>query len=125
MCFAITIRRFASRLWAVNSHDKVLSVGTVNESNSNQDSSTPQPNSSRGPGQWANEFPKPDCVAPTYGEVAWGCGYRQMDWWGTSGACPQVAGLAALTLEVNPTLTPDQVYNIIRRIGPDVSVRAG
>jgi serine protease AprX len=102
-------------IWGVNSHDMVMSVGTVNENNSNQDSATPHPNSSRGPGQWAHSTTKPDCVAPTYGEVVWGCGYRHMDWWGTSGACPQVAGLAALLLSANPALSPAQVYNIIRR----------
>lgn len=32
---------------------------------------------------------------------------------GTSAACPQVAGLAALILSVNPNLTQQQVYNII------------
>jgi subtilisin family serine protease len=37
-----------------------------------------------------------------------------MEWWGTSGACPQVAGLAALILSVNPTLQPAQVGDIIR-----------
>ena len=102
-------------IWAVNSHDRVISVGTVNEKESNRDSTTPHANSSRGPGQWAEELPKPDCVAPTYGRVVWGCGYRIMDWWGTSGACPQVAGLAALILSVSPGLTPRQVGDIIRR----------
>jgi subtilisin family serine protease len=101
-------------IWAVNSHDRVLSVGTVNQAETNQDPSTPHANSSRGPGQWAQEYLKPDCVAPTYGEVVWGCGYRVMDWWGTSGACPQVAGLAALILAVNPLLSPHEVAEIIR-----------
>lgn len=102
-------------IWGVNSHDRVFSVGTVNAENSNRDPSTPHANSSRGPGQWAQEHPKPDCVAPTYGNVVWGCGYRWMDWWGTSGACPQVAGLAALMLSVNPRLRPDEVAAIIRQ----------
>ena len=101
-------------IWAANSHEKVLSVGTVNEANSNRDPATPHANSSRGPGQWSGDLPKPDCVAPTYGEVVWGCGYRQMDWWGTSGACPQVAGLAALMLSVNVALSPARVGDIIR-----------
>ncbi|MFN3232275.1 MAG: S8 family peptidase [Alphaproteobacteria bacterium] len=101
-------------IWAANSHDRVLSIGTVNENESNRDPATPHSNSSRGPGEWAQDLPKPDCVAPTYGRVVWGCGYRIMDWWGTSGACPQVAGLAALILSVNPRLTPRRVGDIIR-----------
>ncbi len=101
-------------IWGANSHDQVLSIGTVNANESNTDTSTPHPNSSRGPGQWAHEFPKPDCVAPTYGEVVWGCGYRYMDWWGTSGACPQVAGLAALMLAQDSSLTPAQVGDRVR-----------
>lgn len=100
-------------IWAVNSSDRVLSVGTVDENGSNQEPGK-HANSSRGPGQWANAFPKPDCVAPTYGQVVWGCGYRDMVWWGTSGACPQVAGLAALMLAIDPALTPQQVGDIIR-----------
>jgi serine protease AprX len=102
-------------IWAANSLDVVMSVGTVDENNSNQDEATPHPNSSRGPGQWARSGTKPDCVAPTYGEVVWGCDYEERDWWGTSGACPQVAGLAALLLSANPALSPMQIYNIIRR----------
>jgi serine protease AprX len=103
-----------STIWAMNSHDKVISVGTVDRAGSNQDPATAHRNSSRGPGEWAVDFPKPDCVAPTYGTVVWGCGYRWMEWWGTSGACPQVAGLAALMLSANPSLTPARIAEIIR-----------
>jgi serine protease AprX len=107
-------------IWAVNSHDQVISVGTVNADNSNRDPATPHVNSSRGPGEWAVSLPKPDCVAPTYGEVVWGCDYRVMDWWGTSGACPQVAGLAALILSVNPLLGAAQIADIIRNSCRDI-----
>ena len=44
----------------------------------------------------------------------WGCGYSAMEWWGTSGAAPQVAGLAALMLAKNPSLTPAQIQTIIK-----------
>lgn len=101
-------------IWSVNSHDRVISVGTVDINGSNQTLPSPHVNSSRGPGEWAQEHKKPDVVAPTYGEVVWGDSYRVMDWWGTSGACPQVSGLAALMLSAKPDLTPKQVADIIR-----------
>jgi subtilisin family serine protease len=97
-------------IWGVNSIDEVLTVGTVNQQERND--SGDHANSSRGPGQWATRS-KPDVVAPTYGEIVWGAGYQVMSWWGTSGACPQVAGLAALLLSANPTLTPAKVTDII------------
>jgi subtilisin family serine protease len=100
-------------IWGPNSHDRVISVGTVNRALTNCDPSTPHVNSSRGPGEWAVNTVKPDCVAPTYGEVVWGTSYRRMGWWGTSGACPQVAGVAALILTVCQWLRPDQVGGVI------------
>jgi serine protease AprX len=99
-------------IWGANSLDEVLSVGTVNWNNRMDEGA--HANSSRGPGQWANTHKKPDCVAPTYGEVVWGSGYQVMEWWGTSGAAPQVAGLTALLLSIDPTLTPAQIGDIIR-----------
>lgn len=102
-------------IWGPNSHDEVVSVGTVNRDLTNCDPATPHANSSRGPGEWAKATRKPDCVAPTYGEVIWGTSLRKMRWWGTSGACPQVAGLAALILSVQPAASPAQVGDIIRQ----------
>ena len=107
-------------IWGVNSIDEVLSIGTVN-ANNRMDTGE-HGNSSRGPGQWANTHKKPDCVAPTYGEVVWGSGYQVMEWWGTSGACPQVAGLAALILGLDPTLKPAQVADIIRATCRDIQL---
>lgn len=101
-------------VWGVNSLEEVISVGAVDWNESNQDPTTRHRNSSRGPGQWAGRNPKPDCVAPTYGRVVWGCRTRRLEWWGTSGACAQVVGLAALLLSVDPGLTPAEVGEIIR-----------
>jgi serine protease AprX len=107
-------------IWAVNSLDEVLSVGTVNWDN--RMDAGQHANSSRGPGQWAQAHKKPDCVAPTYGEVIWGSGYQVMEWWGTSGACPQVAGLAALLLSIDPRLKPAQVGDLIRQTCQDIQL---
>ena len=101
-------------IWGPNSHDEIVSVGTVNRELTNCDPATPHVSSSRGPGEWAVKTTKPDCVAPTYGEVIWGASTRRMRWWGTSGACPQVAGAAALILSGAPGLTPWRVGEIIR-----------
>lgn len=107
-------------IWGVNSIDEILSIGTVNWDNKMD--SGEHSNSSRGPGQWASAHKKPDVVAPTYGEVVWGSGYQMMEWWGTSGACPQVAGLAALLLGLDSTLTPAQVGDIIRSTSRDIQL---
>lgn len=117
-------------IWGANSHDRVICVGTVDRNGSNQKLPSDHVNSSRGPGEWAGLHRKPDVVAPTYGEVVWGDGYKVFSWWGTSGACPQVAGLAALVLSANPTLTVEQVGDIIRSTaqplgGPPTCAGAG
>ncbi|HLA11942.1 MAG TPA: S8 family serine peptidase [Pyrinomonadaceae bacterium] len=101
-------------IWAVNSIDEVITVGTVDWNESNDTTGGEHANSSRGPGQWSTRQDKPDVVAPTYGEVIWGGGYQKMEWWGTSGACPQVAGLAALLLSRDASLTPAQIRTTIR-----------
>ncbi len=99
-------------IWATNSIDEVISVGTVNWNESNQEAGA-HANSSRGPGQWSTRGDKPDVVAPTYGDVRWGGGHQVMEWWGTSGAAPQVAGLAALLLSIDRTLTPATIMQVI------------
>lgn len=111
VCGNDPLRCDPNTIWGPNSLDEVITVGTVDASNRmDQPPSTAggysHRDSSRGPGQLATATVKPNCVAPTYGEVVWGCGYVPMQWWGTSGACPQVAGLAALMLAKNPSLTP-------------------
>ena len=113
--------RPVNTIWGANSLDEVITVGTVDQSGSMDrvppglpERSLCHRNSSRGPGQLSRSTIKPDCVAPTYGEVMYGCGYQSMLWWGTSGAAPQVSGLAALLLAENPELSPDEIKVIIR-----------
>ncbi len=106
-------------IWGANSLDEVICVSTVDENNCldrlpKKGYGFGHRDSSRGPGQFARNSIKPDCVAPTYGEVLWGKYYEVKDWWGTSGAAAQVAGLAALLLAKNPTLTPQQIQHIIK-----------
>jgi len=99
-------------IWGPNSLDSVCCVGAVNWRDRNDEGIHAK--SSRGPGQWAVSKTKSDCVAPCYGEVLWGDAYRAMRWWGTSGASPQVAGLAALVLSyTRGGLNPYEVRDAI------------
>lgn len=106
-------------IFGANSLDEVICVGTVDEDNRldrfpKRGYGFGHRDSSRGPGQFSCKTIKPDCVAPTYGEILWGKTYIIKEWWGTSGAAAQVSGLAALLLAKNPNLTPQQVQFIIK-----------
>lgn len=75
--------------------------------------------SSRGPaGGIEAGRPKPDVVAPVprNGLVAFGDADRRFpDGWGTSGACPQAAGLAALIWTGEPGLKGEEVFERIQQ----------
>jgi serine protease AprX len=77
--------------------------------------------SSRGPGQHAGDAgsaDKPDVTAPTpeAGSVLYGDRVQVLaNGWGTSGAAPQAAGLAALLLSRDASLSSSEVFDIIRQ----------
>ncbi|MEO6391067.1 MAG: S8 family serine peptidase [Pyrinomonadaceae bacterium] len=66
-----------------------------------------------------------ELVAPGVNvETAWpGGGYKRLT--GNSFACPQIAGIIALLIEANPTLTPFQVKTILYAIAGRNDARRG
>ena len=88
---------------------RAITVGSVNNNGVRAISS------SRGP--TGDGRIKPDVMAPGVGIMSvdrnTGNGYTSMS--GTSMACPHVAGLAALMLQGNPSLSPDDVVGPIKQ----------
>jgi subtilisin family serine protease len=91
--------------------------------------------SSRGPVHWGDVDPwndwdfstghgltKPDVAAPgtSVNSTTVGSGYSGNSWSGTSMACPHAAGVAALILEKNPSLSPAGVDSIMEQSANDL-----
>jgi serine protease AprX len=101
-------------IWLQKSRADVLTVATCKLD------STMWYYSSRGPGQdfgEPNTSAKPDMTAPTpeNGRIVWGPDIRTLpEGWGTSGACPQVAGLAALICSKEPRIETARLQDAIR-----------
>lgn len=107
-------------IWLHKSYDCLTTVGTCDLDKQVWSYS------SRGPGQFFGEArtrQMPDITAPTpkNGRIAYGVNDRTLTrGWGTSGACPQAAGLAALILSLEPILRPSEVRDIIRNTGKSI-----
>jgi serine protease len=92
---------------------------------------------SQGPASWQHVSPwsdwpynpgegliKPDLVAPAVGICSTipPNAYSGDTWVGTSMACPQAAGVAALMLEKNPSLSPAAIDSLLESTADDLGV---
>lgn len=93
-------------IWGVNGHPRVITVGAVNRNEQFIGYS------SQGPA--ALDPDKPDLCG-----ISHFAGYFDPDN-GTSAACPVVAGVAALLLQANPSLTPQQVKDCLKATAKDI-----
>ncbi|GGK22177.1 S8 family peptidase [Salinarimonas ramus] len=109
-------------IWLHKSWSSVMSVGTTDLDD------RMWYYSSRGPGQFfgaPETNAKPDVVAPTpkRGRILYGDRVQTLrDGWGSSGACPQAAGLAALLHSASRNLSRDRTFDLIRRSARDLSL---
>ncbi len=87
--------------------DYAITLGCVDEQRQRLAYSSCGPNSAR---------PKPDFVA----QVPFPSRLRAQPFTGTSAAAPQAAGLAAIVLSSDPSLTPDRVRELLRGAAVDL-----
>lgn len=113
---------YPTTIWQYKGHADVFTVGTTDLEGLIWEYS------SRGLGpDWSKPGygQKPDLVAPTPrgGLIAYGQEDRRFaEGWGTSGACPQAAGLAALLWTVEPSLTVGELFDRLRRGARDLGL---
>ena len=135
--FAATANSNASAIAYPSNHNKVISVGASSPTGQRK-----SPSSSDGENWWGSNYGidiqdhqgSVDIMAPTIlpttDITGSGNGYDiNSDYYmwfnGTSCACPYAAGVAALILSLKPTLTPAQVWDIMKNSATDMTIDGG
>jgi len=123
--------------WLPGDHPHSSSSGVVSVAATGYKSDQLYPYSSRGPADWGNVDPwfdwpyapgpgliKPDLSLPGSGvnSTIIPSGYSGDTWSGTSMACPHAAGVAALMLEKNPSLSPAGIDSLMEIWAVDLGV---
>ncbi len=114
------IPRHGTKVAAPANSPDFFAVTAVDSLNQYEDHSMP------GPSTCAPNVIKPDIVAPGHRILTTkGTEYTSVLYASDSGssfACPLVAGVAALVLQANPELTPDEIYEVLRGSATDLGV---
>ena len=135
--FAATANSNAPAIAYPSNHNKVISVGASSPTGQRK-----SPSSSDGEYWWGSNYgiDIPDhqgsvdimapTILPTTDITGSGNGYDiNSDYYmwfnGTSCACPYAAGVAALILSLKPTLTPAQVWDIMKNSATDMTIDGG
>jgi subtilisin family serine protease len=133
--FAATANANTSAIAYPSNHNKVISVGAASPSGQRKNET-----SSDGEYWWGSNYgintqdnPKAvDIMAPTIlpatditGSGGYESGNYDLYFNGTSCATPYAAGVAALILSKDPTLTPAQVWNVMKNSATDMTYDGG